>query len=94
MIRSLKGRIAEAVTAGERVRGFPPDLISRAEEALAMIAAATRLDDLRYPPGNWLEALRGDRKGDDSIRINRQWRVCFKWTESGAQNVEIVDYHR
>ena len=55
--------------------------------------AAGRLDDLRVPPGNRLEALKGDRKGQMSIRINDQWRVCFRWTEAGPADVEIVDYH-
>ena len=56
-------------------------------------AAAAQLDDLRVPPGNRLEALRGDRKGRHSIRVNQQWRVCFHWTQAGAEDVEIVDYH-
>lgn len=93
VIRSLKGRIAEAVAAGRRPRGFPPDLVGRAENKLAMIDAAARLDDLRSPPGNRLEALKSDRKGAWSIRINDQWRVCFVWEAGGARDVEIVDYH-
>jgi proteic killer suppression protein len=60
---------------------------------LDMVDAATRLDDLRSPPGNRLEALRGDRRGQHSIRINRQWRVCFVWTPEGPEVVEITDYH-
>lgn len=60
---------------------------------LDMIHAATSLDDLRIPPNNRLEALKGDRKSQHSIRINDQWRICFVWTESGAHGVEIVDYH-
>ena len=58
-----------------------------------MIDAATRLDDLRSPPGNRLEALKGDRRGQYWIRINRQWRVCFRWTSDGPEAVEIADYH-
>jgi len=58
-----------------------------------MVDAAMRLDDLRSPPGNQLEALKGDRKGQFSSRINRQWRVCFRWTPDGPESVEIVDYH-
>lgn len=58
-----------------------------------MLDATTRLDDLRSPTGNFLEALKGDRRGQFSIRINRQWRVCFRWTPDGPENVEIVDYH-
>lgn len=93
MIRSLKGRIAEPLAAGKRPKGFPPDLVSLAENKLAMIDAAARLDDLRSPPGNRLEALKGERKGAHSIRINDQWRVCFVWEETGAIDVEIADYH-
>ena len=60
---------------------------------LDMVDAATRLDDLRPPPGNRLEALKGDRAGQHSIRVNQQWRVCFRWTPDGPEAVEIVDYH-
>ena len=60
---------------------------------LDMVDAATRLDDLRSPPGNRLEALKGDRRGQHSIRINRQWRVCFRWTPDGPEAIEIADYH-
>lgn len=93
MIRSLKGRVAVAIAVGERPKGFPPDLIRRAENKLAMIEAAVRLEDLNAPPGNWLEALKGDRKGQHSIRINSQWRICFVWEKDGAHAVEIADYH-
>ena len=58
-----------------------------------MVDAATRLDDLRSPPGNRLEALKGDRRGQHSIRTNRQWRVCFRWTRDGPEAIEIADYH-
>lgn len=58
-----------------------------------MIDAASTLEDLRSPPGNRLEALKGDRKGQHSIRINDQWRVCFKWTDNGPEDVEVCDYH-
>jgi proteic killer suppression protein len=64
-----------------------------ARRKLDMLAAAVTLNDLRSPPGNRLEALRGDRKGQHSIRINDQYRVCFRWTDAGAADVEIVDYH-
>jgi toxin HigB-1 len=60
---------------------------------LDMVDAAVRLDDLRSPPGNRLEALKGDRRGQHSIRINQQWRICFRWTPDGPDSVEIVDYH-
>ena len=65
----------------------------RRNAKLDMVDAAVRLDDLRSPPGNHLEALKGDRKGQHSMRINRQWRICFRWTAEGPENVEIVDYH-
>ncbi|MDP3285294.1 MAG: type II toxin-antitoxin system RelE/ParE family toxin, partial [Desulfobacterales bacterium] len=64
-----------------------------ARRKLRQLEIANRLDDLRVPPGNQLEALKGDRSGQHSIRINDQWRVCFRWTNGGAENVEIVDYH-
>lgn len=64
-----------------------------AQRKLQMLDDAAELRDLRSPPGNRLEALSGDRKGQHSIRINGQWRVCFVWTDAGAENVEIVDYH-
>ena len=93
MIKSLKGKVAEAIAGGRGPKGFPPDLLVRAENKLAMIDAAATLEDLRSPPGNRLEALRGDRKGQHSIRINDQWRVCFKWTDNGPEDVEVCDYH-
>jgi proteic killer suppression protein len=94
MIVSLKGKLAEDVLWGERCpKGFPPDIFRRAKRKLQSIAAARDLTDLKVPPGNQLEALSGDRRGQHSIRINDQWRVCFAWTEKGAENVEIVDYH-
>lgn len=64
-----------------------------ARRKLRQLEIANRLDDLKVPPGNHLEALKGNRSGQYSIRINDQWRVCFRWTEGGADNVEIVDYH-
>jgi proteic killer suppression protein len=66
------------------------DVVSR---KLDMLDAATRLDDLSSPPGNRLEALKGDRRGQHSVRVNRQWRICFRWTSEGPEAVEIVDYH-
>jgi proteic killer suppression protein len=93
MIVSLKGKFAEAVVAGRAAKGFPADLLAAAERKLQAIHNARVLSDLRSPPGNRLEALHGTRAGQHSIRINDQWRVCFIWTEAGAENVEIVDYH-
>nr|WP_284701353.1 type II toxin-antitoxin system RelE/ParE family toxin [Rhodoplanes tepidamans] len=81
------------IAAGQRPKGFPADLVRRAVRKLTMLDLAVRLDDLRSPPGNHLEALAGDRAGQHSVRINDQFRICFVWTESGPEQVEIVDYH-
>lgn len=75
------------------MRRFPPDVQAVALRKLMLIDAAERIDDLRVPPGNRLEALKGDRKGQWSIRINRQWRVCFKWVKGYAEDIEIIDDH-
>ncbi len=94
MIQSFKGRWVEAIHRLENPgKGFPPTLVRAAQRKIAMLDAAVRLDNLRMPPGNNLEALAGDRKGQHSIRINDQWRICFRWTEAGPENIEIVDYH-
>ena len=69
------------------------DVVRSARRKLAMIATAASLDDLRHPPGNYLEALHGNRKGQHSLRVNDQWRICFRWTNEGAMDVEMVDYH-
>jgi len=71
----------------------PTNLFDRAREKLFLIDDAETLEDLRVPPGNRLEALKGDRKGEHSIRINQQYRICFRWSETGARDVEITDYH-
>ncbi|WP_040620328.1 type II toxin-antitoxin system RelE/ParE family toxin [Rhodovulum sp. PH10] len=94
MIRSFRGDLTKAVAAGKSPKGFPADLARRAVRKLTMLNAALRLDDLRSPPGNRLEALVGDRAGQHSVRINDQWRICFVWTDGGPEQVEIVDYHR
>ncbi|WP_109074682.1 MULTISPECIES: type II toxin-antitoxin system RelE/ParE family toxin [unclassified Azospirillum] len=92
MIRSFRDRRTKALYDGEAVRQF--GAISKvAVRRLDMLNAAAVLEDLRSPPGNRLEALRGDRAGQHSIRINDQWRVCFVWREDGVYEVEIVDYH-
>lgn len=78
---------------GRYGKGFPAALHRRTAAMLTALDAAVQLEDLRFPPDNNLEALSGDRKGQHSIRINRQWRICFVWTESGPAEVEIVDYH-
>jgi proteic killer suppression protein len=74
-------------------KGFPADIFPVARRKLGMLNAAPSLDGLRIPPANRLEALKGDRKGQHSIRINDQWRICFRWTSAGPEDVEIVDYH-
>ena len=82
----------EALAGGKRVRRFVA-FESVARRKLRQLQIAGRLDDLRVPPGNRLEALKGDRAGQHSIRINDQYRICFTWTDAGPQDVEIVDYH-
>ena len=79
--------------AGQRVRHLPPDIQRRARMRLQRVVAAVALTDLRVPPSHRLEALRGDRKGQFSIRVNHRWRVCFVWTERGAMEIEVIDYH-
>ena len=93
VIRSFKGRTAEAVWSGQTPRRFPSNLVRPAQRKLAMLNAAVAIDSLRSPPGNRLEALKGDRRGQWSVRINEQWRVCFRWQDGHAEDVEIVDYH-
>ena len=83
----------ESVWSGVRSRRLPPDMQDVALRKLRFLNAATRLDDLKIPPGNRLEALKGNRKGQHSIRINDQWRICFRWVEGGAEDVATVDYH-
>jgi len=92
MIRSFRCSETEALSKGERVRRFV-NIASVARRKFRQLQVAGRLDDLRVPPGNRLEVLKGDRLGQHSIRINDQWRICFRWTGAGAENVEIVDYH-
>lgn len=93
MIISFRDRVTEAVSQGECPKGFPPDLVKVARRKLGYLDAAHDLRDLRVPPGNQLEALSKDRKGQHSVRINDQFRVCFTWTPQGATDVEITDYH-
>ncbi|MCP4666750.1 MAG: excinuclease ABC subunit A [Deltaproteobacteria bacterium] len=92
MIRSFKCADTEALSKGVLVRRFV-NIAAVARRKLRQLEIAGRLDDLRVPPGNRLESLKGDRSGQYSIRINVQWRVCFRWEEGGAEDVEIVDYH-
>lgn len=93
MIQSFGDADTERVWRRERVRRFGSDLQREANRKLLIINAAETLNDLRVPPGNRLEQLRGDRAGQYSIRINDQWRICFTWTALGAADVEITDYH-
>ena len=83
---------AERLFAGQTVRRFSPE-IQRRRVRLQRVVAAAALTDLRVPPSHRLEALRGDREGQHSIRVNDQWRVCFIWTDRGAMEIEVVDYH-
>jgi proteic killer suppression protein len=92
MIVSFKDADTEALANGRRVRRFASvELVARRK--LRQLQIAGRLDDLRVPPSNRLEVLKGDRAGQHSIRVNDQFRVCFRWTVAGAADVEIVDYH-
>ena len=92
MIRSFKCRDTQALFAGTTVAQFV-NFRAVAQRKLAMLHRATELNDLRIPPNNRLEALKGDRKGQHNIRINGQWRMCFVWRNGHAHDVEIVDYH-
>lgn len=94
MIRGFRGKFAQAILTERRApKGFPADVLAGARRKLVQINNATVLGDLAAPPGNRLEALRGDRSGFHSIRINDQWRIVFRWTTYGPDEVEIVDYH-
>ena len=93
MIRSFADRDAEALFQGRFARRLAHDVQRVAQRKLRQIHQAKELRDLAAPPGNRLEALRGDREGQHSIRINDRWRICFVWNESDADQVEIVDYH-
>jgi proteic killer suppression protein len=92
MIVSFRDADTETLAGGRRVRRFV-NIESVVRRKLRQLQIAGRLDDLRVPPGNRLEALKGDRAGQHSIRVNDQYRLCFRWTTAGAEDVEIVDYH-
>ena len=93
MIVNTRGRLAADAVRDRYGKGFPTHLVKRTRAMLSAMNAATVLEDLRFPPGNHLERLRGDRTGQHSVRINDQWRICFVWTDRGPADVEIVDYH-
>ena len=93
VIKTFANKRTAAVFAGQAVRGLPMQIQRRARAKLLAIEAAAQLDDLRAPPGNRLEVLRGGRRGRYSLRINDQWRICFIWRDGAAWAVEIVDYH-
>ena len=93
MIRAFADKEAEKIWEGVPSRRLPGDIQKVARRKLRMLNNASSLDDLRIPPANRLEALKGDRKGLHSIRINDQWRICFRWYNGDAHDVEIVDYH-
>jgi len=94
MIKSFRGALAELILQQRRVpKGFPTDIAKVARRKLVQLNNAAVLGDLAAPPGNRLEVLRGDLAGRHSIRINDQWRIVFRWTNEGPEQVEIVDYH-
>lgn len=93
MIQAFADKDTEKLFNGRRVKKYGPELSDRALQKLLMLNAANQISDLRMPPGNRLEALVGDRKGQHSIRINDQYRICFVWTAAGPRDVQIVDYH-
>ncbi len=93
MIKSFQDKEAEKIFNRQISTKLPQDIQRVARKKLVIIDAATQLNDLRTPPGNRLEALKGEREGQHSIRINDQWRVCFMWKDGAAHGVDIVDYH-
>ena len=93
MIRSFANKATEQLSQRRRVKSIDPRIERVALRKLRQLNAAVALEDLRVPPGNRLERLQGDRFGQHSIRINDQWRICFRWTDLGPEEVEIVDYH-
>jgi proteic killer suppression protein len=93
VIQSFRDRETEKVFERERSWRLPPDVQRRAHRRLLLLDAAETVEDLRVPPGNRLENLSGNRAGQRSIRINDQWRICFRWERGDAYDVEITDYH-
>ena len=93
MIKSFRDKETEKIFNRHLSRKLPQNIQHLARRKLVILDAATELNTLRVPPGNRLESLKGDRKGQHSIRINDQWRICFKWKDGDAYDVEIADYH-
>jgi proteic killer suppression protein len=93
MIQSFRDKEAEKIFNRQSSAKLPKNIQGVARKKLVILDAAVDLNDLRVPPGNRLEALKGNRKGQHSIRINDQWRICFKWRNGSAYEVEITDYH-
>lgn len=93
MIKSFADRETESIWSGRRIRRLPAEIQTSALRKLRLINAANSLNDLRIPPGNRLEILKGNRSVQHSIRINDQWRICFTWREGEVHDVEITDYH-
>jgi proteic killer suppression protein len=93
MIKTFADRDTRRLFEGEAERRFPPEIRIRARLKLAQLHAAANLEFMMLPPSNRLETLKGERKGQHSVRINQQWRLCFKWRDGNAFDVEIADYH-
>jgi proteic killer suppression protein len=93
VIKTFADRDTRRLFEGEAARGFPPEIRIRGRLKLAQLHAATSLEFMMLPPSNRLEPLKGDRKGQHSVRINQQWRLCFRWRDGNAFDVEIADYH-
>ena len=93
MIKSFRDKETEKIFNRYFSNKLPQNIQNIARKKLIILDAVTEIDDLRVPPGNRLEALKGNRKGQHSIRINDQWRICFKWKDGDSYNVEITDYH-
>ena len=94
MIKTFRDRVTERIFRRQRVKRFSLPIQKLAQRKLDLIDGADLIEDLRTPPGNRLEKLSGNRKGQYSIRVNNQWRICFRWRSGQATDVEIVDYHR
>jgi proteic killer suppression protein len=93
MIRSFADKRTEELFVKGAAKGFPPDVARRAARKLEYVHLATRVDDLKVPPGNRLHALHGDRRGQHAIAVNDQWRICFRFVDGDAYDVEVCDYH-